>query len=198
MISKFIEIDNISKIKENVLNYNIFNDKVYIDTGNKKYVIDYSLENEENLVDNMESYFNILKSEIIDKRKERKLFKNGLVFIIVYTILITLLSFVLPFFIPILLNIPSLIFGAKIISILKDLNVELKQLNDEKIKLSVVLDDKKMDLQLNHNIGIINQQEKEKIEDIINKLNDLKDRLQKNYDDEKEISKIKKIGQIKK
>lgn len=189
MDKKLIEIDDISQIETEVLNYNIVNNKLEIHTNDEKYIINYSVENEEKLIQILEKSLEQYENDIIDKNKDIKLFEKGLTFLAVYFVLLVLSIIILPNIISLIMIIPAIYYGSKVYNILKQLEKETLNLYDKKCKMGIILDCKKSDFEFNKNLII---KQNVQVDITIDELKQIKNSIENNEKEETPKTKILK------
>jgi len=124
------KINNINEIKEEILDYEIIEDKIVVITDNYNYYINYSYENEEQIFKIYQLHYNQILEELNKKIErinyDKKLFKIALIIITIMGLLIAIISG-LSF--GLLFCIPNIVIIAQFINVLKELNNEKKEVN---------------------------------------------------------------------
>lgn len=125
-----IEIKNISDIKSNIVNYDIFDGNIMIATEKDEiFKIKYNLDIEEEVIKKIEKLVLRLENNLKLIDKDIKLFNKGLVGVIIYTSIFICLSILTSSFIPLIFSVSSPFLVKKLVGILNEYKKEFKQTN---------------------------------------------------------------------
>lgn len=191
MNKELIEIDDISQIETRILKYNIIDDKLEVYTNDEKYIINYSMENEEKVIQALERSLEQYENDIIDKNDEIKLFEKGLSFIGLYFVLMFSSIVILPNIISLIMIIPAIYYGINVNNILKQLEQEALDLYDEKYKASIILDSKKADFEFNKKLLLKQNVQVDKTIDELKQIKNIIENL--DTKDKEETQKTKRL-----
>ena len=153
---KAIEIDNVPEIKEPIMDYEKNNDKLYIFAKQRKYSINYNLENEKKVFKLLKDSISLFEKELNYNIKEIKAFNKILLVTVLYALLFIVLGVFLSSFIPLIFTAPSLIFGARCINNLKGLKIENENLSYDLYVQNSNLRNREFELNKNCTIEIEN------------------------------------------
>lgn len=185
---KTIEIDDVSKIKEPIMDYAKNADKLYFSAKEKNYSINYTIENEEKALKLLKDSINLTKKELDYNKKEIKSYNRFLIVAIFYAMLFVGLSFVVTSFIPLIFTAPSLIFGTRSFNNLKELKEENKKLDYDLYIQDLNYECRKIDLNTNRSIEAQKQIREQEIQSIENQVKELNNRFDKQRSNQKVLS----------
>jgi len=141
------KINNINEIKEEILDYEIIEDKIVVITDNYNYYINYSYENEEQIFKIYQLHYNQILEELNKKIErinyDKKLFKIALIIITIMGLLIAIISG-LSF--GLLFCIPNIVIIAQFINVLRQLKNEKKEVNIKSNNISNNINNKEKQL----------------------------------------------------
>jgi len=127
---EIIEIKNISDIKSNIVNYDIFDGYIIIATEKDEiFKLEYNLDIEEEIIKKIEKLVLRLENNLKLIDKDIKLFNKGLVGVIIYTSIFICLSIITSSFIPLIFSVSSPFLVKKLVGILNEYKKEFKQTN---------------------------------------------------------------------
>lgn len=160
MINKIKKVKYLSDISSNIINYDVFDNEIIVTTeSGDKYALDYNISIEEKVLNKMGNLENKLRNKLNIVNKDIKLFNKGLIVVNLYTLSIIILSILFSSFIPLIFLISSLFIGCKILTVLKQLNKEYKEIDLNLFKLKSNLSCKKIESNLKYN-SILLQEDK--------------------------------------